>query len=62
MMTRTMKKEAVLDVVNALPTEFEMEELLERIVLMSKVEEGLAQLDSGKTIEHAKVVEEVKGW
>ncbi len=62
MKLRPMRKDAVLEVMNTLPAEFEMEELLERIILMSKVEEGLEQLESGRTVEHSKVVEEVKRW
>lgn len=46
-----------------LPKEFLLEEFMERLVFMEKVEKGLAQAKSGKTIEHSKVIERFrKRW
>jgi uncharacterized protein YpiB (UPF0302 family) len=47
-----MKREKVLDIVNELPQEFELEELLERLIFVEKVESGLTQLESGKVLSH----------
>jgi len=52
-----MKKQTVLNTVNEFPKEIKLEELLERLVFMEKVENGLAQAKSGKTVEHTKVIE-----
>jgi hypothetical protein len=57
-----MKKEKALEVLNSLPKEFEIEELLERIIFMNKVEEGLSQLNDGRVTEHSKVLEVIQKW
>jgi len=57
-----MKRDKAIDAVNELPKEFELEDLLERLVFVEKVEQGLAQLKKGKTVTHVKVKEIVKKW
>ena len=57
-----MKRDKAIDTVKELPKEFELEDLIERLVVVEKVEEGLAQLKKGKTVNHAKVKEIVKKW
>lgn len=57
-----MRKDKVLDTVNALPVEFELEELIEKLIFIEKVEKGLAQLDEGKTQSHEEVKQIVKKW
>jgi predicted transcriptional regulator len=36
--------------------------LIERLVFVEKVEQGLAQLKKGKTVSHEKVKEMTKKW
>ena len=60
--TMNMKREKVIDTVNELPQEFELEELLEKLVFVEKVESGLKQLESGQVISHERVKEIVKKW
>jgi hypothetical protein len=50
-----MKKITVINLMNEFPKEFELEELLERLIFIEKVEEGLKQAQKGQTIEHHKV-------
>jgi len=58
-----MKKQTALQTVNELPREFNLEELLERLVFMEKVEKGLAQMHAGKVSAHSKVIERFrKRW
>ena len=57
-----MKKQKVLDTVNELPQEFDLEELIERLILIEKIENGLEQLDGGKSVSHNEVKEIVKEW
>lgn len=44
-----MTKEKVLDSLEAMPDEFPLEDLLERLVFVQKVEEGLKQSEQGET-------------
>ena len=57
-----MKREKVIDAVKELPQEFDLEELIEKLIFVEKVEHGLNQLDAGKTTAHQQVKEIVKRW
>lgn len=57
-----MEREKAIDTINNLPPEFELEDLLEKLIFEEKIEKGLIQLENGKTISHEKVKELVKKW
>lgn len=57
-----MKRDKAIDAVKELPKEFELEALLERLIFVEKVEQGLARLKKGKVTSHAKVKEMAKKW
>lgn len=57
-----MTKDKVIDTVKEFPQEFELEDLIEKLVFVEKIELGLSQLENGKTVSHAKVKELVKKW
>ena len=57
-----MKREKAIGTVKELPKEFELETLIEKLVFVEKVEQGLAQLKKGKTVSHDKVKEMAKKW
>ena len=44
-----MMKEKVLDSLETMPNEFPLEDLMERLMFMQKVEEGLQQSERGDT-------------
>ena len=48
-------KERVLDVLKGLPEDAALEDVIERLCFVAKVERGLAQADNGQTIAHADV-------
>ena len=50
-----MTKEKVVEAVQDLPQEFDLEELIDRLVFIEKVEKGLQQLDRGETKTHEEV-------
>jgi hypothetical protein len=57
-----MKRDKAIDTVKELPKEFELDTLIERLVFVEKVEQGLAQLKKGKTVSNEKVKEMTKKW
>lgn len=57
-----MKRDTAINTINNFPQEFELEDLLEKLIFKEKVEQGLEQLEKGKTIPHEKVTEIVKKW
>ena len=57
-----MKREKAIDTVKELPQEFELEELMEKLVFIDKIEKGLKQADQGKVTTHEKVKELRRKW
>lgn len=55
-------KEKVLDTINEMPSSFEVEELIEKLIFIEKVEVGLDQLEKGETVTNEELKQEVKGW
>lgn len=57
-----MKRDKVLETVKEFPQEFDLEDLIERLIFVEKVEKGLQQIKEGKTVPHEQVKEMVKKW
>ncbi len=57
-----MKREKALETVKEFPQEFNLEDLIERLVFVEKVEKGLQQLNEGKTVAHDQVKEVARKW
>ena len=48
-------RDRILDALKALPPEATYEDAIERIVLLAKIDEGLAELDRGDGVSHEAV-------
>jgi predicted transcriptional regulator len=48
-------KERILEALRTLPPDATVDDAIERLVFMAKVEEGLAQLDAGQGVPHEEV-------
>ncbi len=57
-----MKRDKVIESIKELPQEFELETLIERLIFIEKVEQGLKQIEEGKTISHEQVEVMAKKW
>jgi hypothetical protein len=51
-----LTKEMVLQSLERMPTQFTVAELLEKIVLFSKIESGLKNIDGGKVHKHEDIL------
>jgi predicted transcriptional regulator len=49
-------KQRVLDVMDTLPADATIEDAIERLVFLAKVERGLAQVTAGQGIPHDEIV------
>ena len=47
-------KQKVLEAIEKLPPDATLEDAIERLVLLAKIERGLAELDAGQGIDHAE--------
>jgi predicted transcriptional regulator len=52
MSTKMTTKERILQAVRDLPVDATTDDAIETIVFIAKVEEGLAQLDEGRSVSH----------
>ena len=57
-----LAKERVLAAVQELPESFSMEELMERVRLLEKIERGLQQSLSGEVKDKAQAKEQLRKW
>lgn len=55
-------KEKMLHAVEELPADATIEDAMERLLFLAKVERGLRQADKGQTVPHAEVRERMAKW
>lgn len=58
----TLDKEKIIDSLRDLPQQTTIEEAMERLYLLAKIEKGLAQADEGQCISHEEAKEKMKKW
>ncbi len=57
-----MKKSAVISTLNEFPKEFVLEDFLEKLIVIEKIDEGLKDIKEGKTMSHESVKKMVNRW
>ena len=57
-----MKKTTLLQMLNKLPQNFNLDDFLERLLIIEKIDEAMDEAKSGKTIPHDKVKKMVGKW
>jgi predicted transcriptional regulator len=55
MATTSTPKERILEALRGLPADTTVDDAIERLVFMARVEEGLQQLDAGEGVSHEEV-------
>ncbi len=48
-------KQRVLEAMQKLPADATLEDAIEQLVFLAKIERGLGELDAGKGVDHAEV-------
>jgi predicted transcriptional regulator len=61
MATITAKQKA-LEVVQRLPPDATLEDVIEQLYFLHKVERGLAEADAGETVSHEEALAEREHW
>ena len=57
-----MKKRSLVQMVNELPSEFNLDDLMEKLLVLEKIEAGLDDVRNERIISHEKVKKEVRKW
>ena len=55
-------KQKVVRVINGLPEDASIEDAMERLLFLAKIEKGIQQADAGQTISHAEVKGRMAKW
>ena len=61
-MTSILEKEQVMFCIQGIPQRFSIDDLLERILLITKVERGLDQISKGNSYSQDEIEKIAKGW
>lgn len=56
------QKKLVLDVINELPDETSLDEIVERVEFLAAIQKGIDQLDRGEGIPHDEVKRQLATW
>lgn len=57
-----LTKEKVINAINKLPGEFSLEDMLDELLLLDKLEKGLAQSESNEVIADEDLDKELPEW
>jgi hypothetical protein len=57
-----LSKKTVIETVNSLPDSFSLEEVIDRLILIQKVELGLAQSMENQIVSHEEAKEKLNKW
>ena len=55
-------KDKLIQVINKMPEKINIDELIEEFVLLSKIEHGLADVESGRVYSDKQVAEKMGKW
>jgi len=58
----SMKKTTVMNALSELPNEFNLDKLLERLLVIEKIEEGLKEAKAGKVVSHEAAKKIISKW
>ena len=55
-------KDKVIETIQSLPEEFSLDDLVERLILLEKIEAGLAQMEKGETLTQEEAKARLRKW
>lgn len=55
-------KERLIQVINGMPEEINIEDVIEELVFLSKIEQGLYDVESGRVLTDSMVAEKMEKW
>jgi predicted transcriptional regulator len=55
-------KQAVIEMIERLPEDISVEDIMAELYFRHKVDEGLRQLDAGEGIEHKEALRRLEKW
>ncbi|MEP5614096.1 MAG: hypothetical protein ABJP45_17725 [Cyclobacteriaceae bacterium] len=57
-----MNKQTAIASINEMSQDFELDELIERLIVLDKIEKGRQDINDGKTFTHEAAKEQLSKW
>lgn len=57
-----MKKAQLIETIQDMPEEFSVDELMERLVVLQKIEEGQRQIEAGQSYTEEEAKKKLEKW
>ena len=57
-----LTKSNVIKTINRLPDKFSIDELVDKMILLDKIEKGIKDADNGKTISDEELDKKIEEW
>lgn len=57
-----MNKTTLLNAINDFPNDFDLDELLEKLVVIDKIDEASKGIDNGESISHEEIKKIAASW
>ena len=57
-----LEKEFVIDAIDKMPERFEIDELVEKLIIINKIQNGLNDYNSGRVFNEAEVEQRLSKW
>ena len=62
MQSSMLSKTELIQSIEALPDHISIEDVMERLFLLAKIEKGCQEADDGKTVSHEEAEKRMKKW
>ena len=57
-----MTQERAIETIKSMPNDFNVDELIERLIVIEKIEEAEKEIESGNTFTHSQVQKMFEEW
>jgi predicted transcriptional regulator len=61
-MQASIDKQTILNVIQQLPEQTSVEDAMERLLLLTKIDKGCGDADEGRTVSHAEAEQRLEKW
>ncbi len=57
-----MQKSTIQEALKSLPNDFNLDELIEKLLVLDKIEQGLEEIEKGDLLNHSEVKKLISEW
>jgi predicted transcriptional regulator len=57
-----MRKKSIIRIINEFPNIVKLDDFIEKLIVLEKIEDGLNDIKEGRVIDHEEVKKKIKKW